>query len=93
MEYWGGPFIDASPKEIARSLIILYSNSLKVYVDPEFGIDRKSIPFYGCIKIQWVPELIISIEEDTRIENFDKQTFIDELTEELKPLLNLLPFI
>lgn len=89
---WGDPHIEGSPKEIARDIIVRYSDVLgssRIY-----NIEMNDISWYGAICVKWKPELIVSLNERLQIaKDIDAKLFIDEMTIELKLVEKLLPFV
>lgn len=88
---WGDPHIEGSPKEIARDIIVRYSNFLRE--SRHYDIEMNDISWYGAIRVKWKPELIVSLNERLQVsKDIDAQLFIDELTKKLQPLVKLIPF-
>lgn len=88
---WGkNPMFEGTVKEIARDIILKYSNNLKQY--PDVKLDMNSIGYYASIYVQWRPELVCTFSDGVHVAGFIGPEFLDELAKELHPLSKLLPF-
>lgn len=85
MDYWKMIFIEGTAEEIARDLITKLQYDSKDY----------DIPYYGFVYVSFNPEVVCTVKStDILASSFVVNLkFIQELTEALKPLKKLLPFI
>lgn len=90
---WGEPAIEGTPREIARDIIVRYSSVLALPRSTHgLHIDLDHIPYYGAIHIKWKPVLNVTLHDKLHTESIDTKLFVEELTNELKLLVKLLPF-
>lgn len=96
IECWGNPIIFSSLREMAKDLIKRHSSLLDLQEEyrqkHSFVFDNSSMGFYGIVKIEWRPQVKCAADERAEFK-IDKEKFLEELTEELKSVSKLLPFI